>query len=515
MVNISKENLCINKVIANKKEVLTIEGDMIVPDTKPDILKTISTSGIASTYKVELLEGKIRIDGGIDTYIMYMPDGGEDSIRGLNTTLDFSEILDVENIKSDMQAFINTSVKSIDTRVINGRKISIKVTLEICIKVFAKEETEIVNDVTDENDVQMLKREINLNSLVGSGTTRINGKDTIQIDETDQFAEILKVKTNITAKDIKISYNKVLTKAEAEIKIMYLTEDNRIREINPKIPIVGFIDIPEVTENDQYDINYELKNSIIKPQIQEQQSIYIDLEYEVTCNVYKEKNINLIEDLYKPDMIYKISRKNISTISDKMCINKTKMLQEKVNLMETGGKSLIDVDVEIQIQKETKINSKILYELEANLTFMFLSQNMELSTQSANIPFEYVIDNLNQGESLNTTNDIEVLSQDFILQENGNINCNINLNISTNIYKNKKIELISEIEEEKPREEEEYSLMIYIVKKDDSLWKIAKEFGSTIDDIAKLNEIENPNEILVGQKIFIPKYVKVPVNNNG
>ena len=41
------------------------------------------------------------------------------------------------------------------------------------------------------------------------------------------------------------------------------------------------------------------------------------------------------------------------------------------------------------------------------------------------------------------------------------------------------------------REEQDYSIVIYIVKKGDTLWNIAKEFGSTVDDIVKANAIEN------------------------
>ena len=40
-VQVSKENICINKIVAEKKEVLFIDSDMIVPDSKPDILNTI------------------------------------------------------------------------------------------------------------------------------------------------------------------------------------------------------------------------------------------------------------------------------------------------------------------------------------------------------------------------------------------------------------------------------------------------------------------------------------------
>ena len=35
-VNLSKNNLCINQIIEQKNEKITIESDEIVPDIKPD-----------------------------------------------------------------------------------------------------------------------------------------------------------------------------------------------------------------------------------------------------------------------------------------------------------------------------------------------------------------------------------------------------------------------------------------------------------------------------------------------
>lgn len=51
MIEAQRENLNINKLIAERKEIILAEGDMIVPDSKPDILNTIGTSGIVSIYK--------------------------------------------------------------------------------------------------------------------------------------------------------------------------------------------------------------------------------------------------------------------------------------------------------------------------------------------------------------------------------------------------------------------------------------------------------------------------------
>mgnify|MGYP007022618218 CR=1 FL=1 len=45
-VNTLRENLKINKKVTTKKEIIFVEGDVIVPDSKPDILNIICTSGV-------------------------------------------------------------------------------------------------------------------------------------------------------------------------------------------------------------------------------------------------------------------------------------------------------------------------------------------------------------------------------------------------------------------------------------------------------------------------------------
>ena len=44
-VEVSRDNLCINKLVCEKKELVFVEEDMIVPDSKPDILNTINLNG--------------------------------------------------------------------------------------------------------------------------------------------------------------------------------------------------------------------------------------------------------------------------------------------------------------------------------------------------------------------------------------------------------------------------------------------------------------------------------------
>lgn len=510
VVETVKENLNVNKLVATKKEVIMVEGDMIVPDSKPDIISTISTSGVVSIYKKEVLEGKVRVDGNINTYIMYMADDQNDRIRGLSTDLDFSENVQMANIQEGMECKITSQLKNMETKVINGRKVGIKATLELNIKIYVNEEIEFVRDIPEAQEIQMLKENLNVNSLVGVGENKIFAKDTIVINSEDNLAEILKASIFIGNKDIKVSYNKILTKAEAEVRILYLTEDNRMQSVSAKIPVVGFIDIPNVTEENISNVEYEIKNIIIKPNSIEEHSIYVEIEIEVSAEVYEDRQIQLIQDLYSPTEKLEFDQRNVVTITGKRVNTEVKQIREKVTINGLEGKNIIDVDVVPVIREENKTNNNVSYIGELELNFLISNSELNVETKNVKIPFEYSLDIEGIGNS-NTELEIEVLSQNFVVQDGGNVNCNIDLQMNVDISRNININVIDEVQTAGKRDDEDYSILMYIVKPGDSLWKIAKQFGSSIEDIARTNGIEDENIIHPGQKIFIPHYTRVAV----
>ena len=110
--------------------------------------------------ELKVIEEKVRIDGNINTYIMYMADDSKDKVRGLTTSLDFSESIQIANCKEGMNCKLNTKLKSIEAKVINGRKVGIKAAIEIEINIYSNEEVEIVNKVQNAEDIQILKEDL-------------------------------------------------------------------------------------------------------------------------------------------------------------------------------------------------------------------------------------------------------------------------------------------------------------------------------------------------------------------
>lgn len=503
-INTTKETLNVNKVICEKKEVINIQGDMIVPDSKPDILNTITTNGIPCIYKKEIMEGKIRIDGNIMTYIMYLADGNTDNIRGLNTGLDFSETINIPELEMGMDVELIPTVKFIECRVLNGRKIAIKVTLELSMKIYSKEAIEIITDIGDE-DIQILSKTIKVNSLLGNGLTKVFSKENISIPNTDNLAEILSIQIALVDKDIKISYNKVLAKSEIEVKMAYLTEEGNICKTQTRLPLVGFIDMPNVKEENICETSYMIRNVMIKPNSIEEHSVYIEMEVEISCMVYEEKEIKTIQDMYCPGKKMDFKKIMVNTITNKESKRNTCNIREKVNVPGIENGTIVDVVVNPIINKENKLNGKIVYEGEVELNFIFTDNSVVgINTKKVTVPFEQTVDGILENCKIETNT--EVNSQEFINQL-GTVNSNLDLNFETNSYRTTAIPVINDIVVEEQDDLEDYSVIIYVAKQGDTLWKIAKRFGSTVDDIVRVNGIEKPDKLNVGEKIYIPRYV--------
>ena len=283
-VDVTKQNITVNKLVNTKKETVTIEGDMIVPDVKPDILNTIDTVGNICIYKKEVLDGKVRFDGSINLNVIYLADSETDTTRGLTTALDFTQIIDVDNCRSGMEIRNNITIKDIECKVLNGRKINTRVVLEIEIYIYSNEEINILKQINNVEDIQTLNSKMQINNLVGTGCCRASAKDTISLGEEDCLAEVLKTELKLINSEMKVSYNKVLLKADACVKLMYLTESGEIKVVVSNIPVMGFIDMQNVSENNILNCQYEIKNILVKPNSAEQHSIYIEIEFEICCD---------------------------------------------------------------------------------------------------------------------------------------------------------------------------------------------------------------------------------------
>jgi len=102
---------------------------------------------------------------------------------------------------------------------------------------------------------------------------------------------------------------------------------------------------------------------------------------------------------------------------------------------------------------------------------------------------------------------MEISNSRAMILPDSSIDIELNVDILSTSSNQENVNLINNIQVGEANNGDEYSMTIYFVKPGDSLWKIAKRFKSTVNEIANINEIENENMINIGDKLYIPRAI--------
>ena len=109
-----------------KKQEETLET--IVPDSFPDVQHILCTGADAVVRSRESHSGGAAVSGGINARVLYMAEG-ETQPRCLPTYLPFHVKADSVSITDDSRILFRVHVLQADARMLNSRKIALRVTL--------------------------------------------------------------------------------------------------------------------------------------------------------------------------------------------------------------------------------------------------------------------------------------------------------------------------------------------------------------------------------------------------
>ena len=114
-------------------------------------------------------------------------------------------------------------------------------------------------------------------------------------------------------------------------------------------------------------------------------------------------------------------------------------------------------------------------------------------------------DNIALEDSWKDSNiNIKIKDKKLVVTQNGNsIDYKIIVYIEIDVEKVITLNSVEKIEEEPINLKNISSINIYIVKPGDSIWKIAKKYKTSMENIIRTNSIENPDLIDIGEKILV------------
>jgi len=125
-----------------------VSGDMIVPDSMPDIFEILSCNCFISSLEKEIMSGRLIISGNLNFDVLYRPEGSEEIMK-LSKSIDFKT--DAACPDGEFEEIRLSSVlESCDAQIENSRKILISASLGFFATLFKNES---INIPTETNKI--------------------------------------------------------------------------------------------------------------------------------------------------------------------------------------------------------------------------------------------------------------------------------------------------------------------------------------------------------------------------
>ena len=520
-MEILKKDITIDKKIGKETSQVLVEGDIIVPDTKPDIDTVLEANASAYIDSKDIVNDRITFKGNLDINVLFIAKGENKPVYNMQTTYPINDFINMENIDKNMTVFTTCNITNLDYKLINDRKVSFRAILDVTTEVLAKENIEAVSTIDGLSEKQMKVTNINVNKVACTKFDRFNIKDDIEISSSrPNIKEILDISFNIANKNIRTQQEKINISGDIRACVLYKSdeEDSIITYFEQDIPFNGSIEVEGATDDMIGDVYLDIqeKNVQILEDVDGEPRL-IGLDIYVGCNikVSYEDEMDILEDAYALDKKI-IVEKNIQSYPMLLCKNKNQAsIKEIVKLEEdcpsilqvlkVSGKPVLD-NIEI-------LEDKILAEGVIECKILYITNNDEYPMYCFNtvIPYSQAIDAKgSKPETVKTDINacLEHIGVNMLSDKDVEIRCAVNFDAV--VTKDKELSFITDVSFEDIDEaflNGIASMIIYVVQPGDTLWCLAKKFNTTVDDIVELNDIENPDLIYPGQKLLILKKV--------
>lgn len=515
-----RESTKVNYVVGEELAQTIVEHDIIVPDVNPDVARILLIDGEIREGDSEASQDRIHVDGTIYYKILYVSDDPEQSVKSINTSSDFSYTVDVANSRAGMKAKVKCDIEHIDYEILNGRKINAKTILRIYAKAVNDVEQEFVSDLRGIEDIQVLKDNVDIYCYLGENTVNCTSEEMLEVPAgKPAIKEILRNDVKIVGKDYRISDDKIIAKGDINILTLYIgdNEERSIQFMEHEISFTQFIDLPGISESSECEVDYRIKNATFIPQEDSDGELRI-LKAEVTVGLMAEatdkKNVEIVSDAYglrsnieNERQAFKINRvvaRNRSQVTLKEVVEfdgNSPDISEVFNVLCKPG--LLECSAgDGYVNVEGIVKNNILY----------VANNTEqpVFAYSYEMPFSQRIELEGAKPGMRCDVDLEVDHYSYSVISANEVELRVVVDINARLMEQTDVSLITNVTETpaEDRSNEQYpSITIYFSQPGDTLWKIAKKYRTTVEDILRVNEFGADDVIGVGQQIIVPRKI--------
>lgn len=513
-IELLKENIDYEQRIGQNTSDTVVKEEYIIPDTQPDVKEILTVDAKTNILNTDIMQDKVYVEGNIEFNVLYLGRGDEtNAVCGVTYASKFSNYVDIIGCEHDMRCAAKAYVEHMECNIVNERKISVEGIVKLEAEINKPCKIDMISDVVGIGEIQFLKKQTRLDKIIGKSSIDLIAKSNMLVPmDKPQVDEILKFNINVHKKQVKVLEGKVQVEAFAYVDVLYRDKGTvDINSISDDVLITGEGKIDEADPSLDYEANFGVDASEIslkEDDLGERRIISIDALVKCDMKLIKKEEMNIVDDAYSPQTNLKLQKQDYDVNMLFNHVFSETMAKENIEIPEgdpvpvdtimANGKAIV-TDKKI-------VENKVVIDGVVNANVVYKTSDAEKYVYAVNeeVPFNATVDVPGTKIDMICNADAYIENIEATV-EAGTISVKAIVDLDVKVSYNEHKEFIVDVlalEGEMPKKKA--SITIYIVQKGDSLWKIAKRYCTTVENIIKANKLDNPDELPIGDKLLIP-----------
>lgn len=274
-------------------------SEIIVPDSFPDVNRVIDSFGTVLIREKACGSGSVSLSGGVKAGVLFVPEG-EEMPRLLESYLPFTIRKEHEALSQDARVQCICRIKEIDARMLNSRKVLLRVSLSCRMIAYGKRQEQLYQMQTPPKDLCLKHTTVPMTVAMDTGEKTFTINDELELPEgSPPVDRVLKALFRPEISEKRMIGNKAVFKGSLRIHTMYLGMDGSCNVYEGELPFSQYVEMGRDLDDNEVSVALSFSGAELEPDGQmECHRLLVALNLLAQCTAVGTQQIDYVEDGY-------------------------------------------------------------------------------------------------------------------------------------------------------------------------------------------------------------------------
>lgn len=282
-------------VLPQTEQQKEVSLEVIVPDTQADVYSVLTSFAVCQVKQKTLQQDCVMLEGTVELEA-FCQEEEEDRWQTIRGSVPFTLELEAPGCREDCIAQLRLEVLRCDAQIRNPRKLQLQAQLGAYVQIYRKESLLVTETAagSEEEDIQTLSDTVELEMLRMVAEKKLVAADELQ---TGTAGRLLHYTVDWRQEEQRVLAGKVMLRGSACVQTVFFRE-GQLRQQDYQIPFSQVVECEGLEPGDSVTADYQLLQSQVTLLEGETPALSCSLTGSVTACVTRRVRLPVLRDLY-------------------------------------------------------------------------------------------------------------------------------------------------------------------------------------------------------------------------